>query len=125
MAHHAVSVQASSQFFHQLQLHMPSCKCVTVPGVSRLIILTRPADATWTLVSIPKSLRDACQSIPCVMLARAYRASLMTLKAFWTALLHEDIEFKRLVDAFAKIEASAKRTDKVFKVLLERWAQRP
>jgi len=55
------------------------------------------------------------------MLARAYRASLMTLKAFWTALLHEDIEFKRLVDAFAKIEASAKRTDKVFKVLLERY----
>ncbi|KAF5832427.1 hypothetical protein DUNSADRAFT_11673 [Dunaliella salina] len=54
-------------------------------------------------------------------LARAYRSSLMTLKAFWKLLLHEDISFKRLLDGFAKIEESAKKTDKIFKVLLERY----
>jgi hypothetical protein len=54
------------------------------------------------------------------MLSRANRDALIALRNFWQVLLHQDVHFKKMSAALAAIQAESSRTDKTFKILLDR-----
>jgi len=55
------------------------------------------------------------------MLARVQRQTLMTVRAFWQALLHDNVQFSTIIKSLEAMDTSAKRTDKIFRVMLDRY----
>mmetsp|Transcript_10121 Transcript_10121/g.26269 ORF Transcript_10121/g.26269 Transcript_10121/m.26269 type:complete len:2025 (-) Transcript_10121:314-6388(-) len=74
-----------------------------------------PSEGTLDLVAYVEFQRNYR------MLARSQRTTLMTISTFWKSLAHQDIAFSSLVKNLTNISDSAKNTDKIFKVMLERY----
>lgn len=53
---------------------------------------------------------------------RAHKTALYDTRGFWRQLLHHDVSFAALTNAFNTIDASIAKADKMYRMVLQRCA---